>query len=114
MTNAENAIANLKNMKYLCETDNHGRGYGIFHVNEGDKAWIDEAIKALEQSEWTLVSEQEPTTASHVLVSTVDDVVCEADYGVIRHDAPMNTLAKEFLESIVAWRPMPEPYKEEV
>lgn len=65
MTNAENAIANLKNMKYLCETDNHGRGYGIFHVNEGDKAWIDEAIKAL----------SEPT----IPLSVIEDIKAEIE-----------------------------------
>lgn len=99
----EEAIKTLKGEAWVCCAEKWNEALEI-------------AIEALEQepeqeSEWTLISEQEPTTASHVLVSTTDGVVCEVDYAVMKHDAFENTLIQIFLESIVAWMPLPKPYK---
>lgn len=85
MTNAENAIANLKNMKYLCETDNHGRGYGIFHVNEGDKAWIDEAIKALEREEAVLKALKEVKAEIEAMYGVTD--TCDGSLRIDKYEA---------------------------
>ncbi len=63
--------------------------------------------------EWIPIEKELPTTANHILVCTKDGVVTEADYVNIKHNADANTYMKEFLDSnsIIAWMPMPEPYK---
>ena len=64
-------------------------------------------------NDWIPISVEEPTTADHVLVSTNTGSVFELDYVVTKHDASMNYIAKETLDSIVAWMPLPAPYKVE-
>lgn len=51
-----------------------------------------------------------PDTARHVLVTrkwSEDDLeVCEMDYGVSVH-------SQNFVDNVIAWMPLPEPYKED-
>ena len=75
---------------------------------------------------WIPISLQEPFVADHVLVTLKwgedDYEVCECDYGVTKYCAECtdeNLVRKEdakksrdFLDHIIAWRFMPEPYEE--
>lgn len=70
--------------------------------------------------DWIPISEREPDTADHVLVTikwAEDDFeVCEIDYGVTRYEATITKLpciSKDIIKHIVAWRPLPEAYKGE-
>jgi len=64
---------------------------------------------------WIPITEREPDTAEHVLVTikwAEDDFeVCEIDYGVMKHaEGPY---AENIIKHVIAWRPLPEPYKGE-
>lgn len=76
--------------------------------------------KALEQSQWIPISDREPDTAAHVLVtakwSEDDYEVFETDYWVVKHGANdpnwlYQAVCKKEIDHITAWQRMPEPYK---
>lgn len=62
---------------------------------------------------WIPISEREPDTADHVLVtikwSEDDFEVCSLDYGVL--SASRSTWDKDIIKHVIAWRPLPEAYK---
>lgn len=64
---------------------------------------------------WIPITEREPDTAEHVLVTikwAEDDFeVCEIDYGVMKYSK--TDYMGKMLNHIIAWRPLPEPYKGE-
>ena len=68
----------------------------------------------LSNSGWIPITEREPDTAEHVLVTVKwadDDLeVCEIDYGVIK--AEPTPSGEIMLKHIIAWQPMPKPYEE--
>lgn len=66
---------------------------------------------------WIPINEKDVDTADHVLVtlkwSDDDYEVCELDYGVTEYDANCgNIWCKRMIEHVIAWAPMPKPYKE--
>lgn len=69
-------------------------------------------------SEWIPITEREPDTADHVLVTLKwkdnDYEVVEMDYGTAKYAAERLNLrrAKIEINAIVAWMPLPQPYKE--
>ena len=73
-------------------------------------------------SNWIPIREREPDTADHVLVTvewSKDDLeVMELDYGVTKYTLQNASNIYEIdelqalMDHIVAWMPMPEPYKE--
>lgn len=78
------------------------------------EAW-DMAIKALEQTRWIPVSEKMPPIAQRVLVSATNGEVFIARY----HSFDKWTFEPTGIsyaykkDSIVAWMPLPQPYKAE-
>ena len=72
-------------------------------------------ILELDVDDWIPISEREPDTADHVLVTIkwADDdfEVCSLDYGVL--SASRSTWNKDIIKHVVAWRPLPEAYKGE-
>lgn len=82
-----------------------------------------EIIKTNYQDGWIPATEQEPPE-DHVLVtlkhSEDDYEVTEIDYGILKHEIREHLTyedfiwAKEIQKRIIAWMPMPEPYKEEL
>lgn len=66
---------------------------------------LDLAIKALEerpQGEWLLLSEQQPPKSGYYITSTIyNQVYC--DYWSVDHF--------DRTETVLAWMPLPEPYK---
>lgn len=71
---------------------------------------------------WVPIAEREPDPAKHALVTLKwdddDYEVCELDYGVTKHyanngnDEESVKWCKRMIEHVIAWMPMPEPYKE--
>ena len=66
---------------------------------------------------WRPIKEQPANTANHVLVtlkwSDHDYEVCELDYGVTKYMAAQgDEWSKRMIEHVLAWMPLPEPYKE--
>lgn len=67
---------------------------------------------------WIPINKKDINTSDHVLVtlkwSDDDYEVCEFDYGVTEHAARHgNELCQRMIEHVIAWTPMPNPYKEE-
>ena len=67
---------------------------------------------------WTPINEKDVNTSDHVLVtlkwSDDDYEVCELDYGVTEYAARHgNEWCQRMIEHVIAWTPMPNPYKEE-
>ena len=81
-----------------------------------------EIVKTDHRDGWIPITEQEPPE-DHVLVtlkhSNDDYEVTEIDYGVgkalmdEKHSRIMSKQAAELILKIIAWMPMPEPYKED-
>lgn len=81
-----------------------------------------EIVKTDQRDGWIPVTEQEPPE-DHVLVtlkhSNDDYEVTEIDYGLEKHQIREHLTYEEFiyanetLKRIIAWMPMPEPYKED-
>ena len=81
-----------------------------------------EIVKTNHRDGWIPITEQEPPE-DHVLVtlkhSNDDYEVTEIDYGVgkalmdEKHSRIMRKQAAELILKIIAWMPMPEPYKED-
>lgn len=87
------------------------------------------AIKALEQSEWIPATERLPEETGEYLVSTDNDEIFVIPYD--EHERDFGYWYEEFSEEtggkigeewrsaddncmkVVAWRPLPEPYREE-
>lgn len=67
-----------------------------------------ERLEGQTTQEWIPISEQEPTTGEHVLVtikwSEQDYEATELDYGVEKN--------KKDPANIIAWMPLPIPYRE--
>lgn len=71
---------------------------------------------------WIPITEKEPDTADHILVTCKwdedDYEVCELDYGVTKHyanngnDEESVKWCKRMIEHVIAWMYMPGPYKE--
>lgn len=76
---------------------------------------LDRAIEALKAQEWIPCSERLPETSVYVLATTNKGIITTA---IIREGKTHNERywwhrRSEFLEGeIVAWMPLPEPYKE--
>ena len=80
-----------------------------------------EIIKTDHRAGWIPITEQEPP-GIHVLVtlkhSDDDYEVIEIDYGVgkammdEKHTKIMREHAADLISKIIAWMPLPEPYKE--
>lgn len=70
---------------------------------------------------WVPITEKEPDQAEHVLVTLKwkddDYEVCELDYGVTKYcmnndsDEDVVRWCKLMVEHVIAWMPLPEPYK---
>lgn len=100
----EEAIAILEVSKHMATS---GRMY-----NQA----IDMAIEAL-TNEWTPITVSEPNTSDHVLVTYKwcddDYETSELDYWVTKHEAENgNEKCKRLIDHVIAWRRMPDPYKE--
>lgn len=66
---------------------------------------------------WIPINEKDVDTTDHVLVtlkwSDYDYEVCELDYGVTEYEARHgNKWCQRMIEHVIAWSPMPKPYKE--
>lgn len=66
---------------------------------------------------WIPINEKDVNTSDHVLVtlkwSDDDYEVCELDYGVTEYGAKCgDKWCKRMIEHVIAWSPMPKPYKE--
>ena len=77
---------------------------------------IDMAIEAL-TNEWTPITVSEPNTSYHVLVTykwDEDDYeTSEMDYWVTKHEAENgNEKCKRLIDHVIAWRRMPDSYKD--
>lgn len=87
--------------------------YGQEYDEKGIEA-LKMAIKALEQTRWIPVSEELPPIAHRVLVSATNGEVFIARY----HSFDKWTFEPTRIsyaynkDSIVAWMPLPEPYRE--
>ena len=68
------------------------------------------------KDDWILISEKEPDTANHVLVTYKwgedDYEVSEIDYGMVKYLASTNSYCQNLIDHVIAWRYMPKPYKE--
>ena len=69
------------------------------------------------QSSWTPITESEPTTIDHVLVtykwSDDDYEVSEMDYWVTKYGAEHgDKWCEKQMNHVIAWREIPKPYKE--
>ena len=72
---------------------------------------------------WTPITEKEPDPDKHVLVTLKwkddDYEVCELDYGVTKYcmnndsDEDVVRWCKQMIEHVVAWMPLPKPYRED-
>lgn len=81
-----------------------------------------EIVKTNQRDGWIPITEKEPPE-DHVLVtlkhSNDDYEVTEIDYGVgkalmdAKHTRIMRKQAAELILKIIAWMPLPEPYKED-
>ena len=96
-------------MRYISEENlrkhiiSEGCDEGCGYIDERD-------LPNMEWEGWTPISD-EPKTAAHILVSTDTRSVFELDYAVTKHDAKVNPIAKQIIDSIVGWMPMPKPYE---
>lgn len=76
----------------------------------------DRVVEAL-TNEWTPITVSEPNTSDHVLVTYKwcddDYETSELDYWVTKHEAENgNEKCKRLIDHVIAWRRMPDPYKE--
>lgn len=76
-------------------------------------------LEYLVNNAWIPITEREPDTAEHVLVTIKwaeeSFEVCELDYGVTHYEATITKLpclSKDIINHVIAWRPMPEAYRE--
>lgn len=69
-----------------------------------------------DQLKWIPIIEREPDTTDHVLVTVKwaedDYEVTELDYWVTKKYP--TTVGREIIDHIIAWKPMPQPYKEQM
>ena len=94
-----NTIKNLKELKSF-----HNGSYG---------ADIDKAIKVLEQTMWIPVSERLPVMNGNYLVTVeANDGTASIKYQMVDHYGP-KWLHEEKTQKVIAWMPLPEPYKAE-
>lgn len=90
-----------------------------------DKLWLDAmeaAIEALEQTEWILCSERLPGRYETVLLSVFDaktenSIVETGNYDYIYKDFLIDAQMSDHRlcesETVLAWRPLPKPYRSE-
>jgi hypothetical protein len=75
--------------------------------------WLKDYKRLREQTSWIPISEHPPELESHVLVSLDDKYVTDDYYGLYGandFDAFKDGAVEE---KVVAWMPLPEPYKAE-
>lgn len=87
------------------------RAFGYHNVIEA----IREVPSAQPEQRWIPVSERLPEKGERVLatVNFDDPFVCEIDYWEDAKKAEWDMEQMNFVESITAWMPLPDPYKEE-
>lgn len=69
------------------------------------KEEMEEVIRELKSRRWIPITEKEPDTGDHVIVTYNDGVVEELDYNVDKY------FNGELWNRVVAWMYMPEPWK---
>ena len=86
--------------------------YEIRHVNVMivSKEARDMAIKALEQDKWIPVSERYPTDTNKCYLVCYEDGCMTIEY--LYFDGDGYPFFSEMELGVVAWMPLPEPYKE--
>lgn len=90
---------NLKKLKSF-----HNGSYG---------ADIDKAIKAIEQTMWIPVNERLPVMTGNYLVTVeANDGTASIKYQMVDHYGP-KWLHDEKTQKVIAWMPLPEPYRAE-
>ena len=82
-----------------------------------------EIVKTDQRDGWIPATEESEPPETHVLVtlkhSEDDYEVTEIDYGIVKHQIREHLTyeelkrANEIMKKIIAWMPMPEPYKED-
>ena len=83
-----------------------------FASTEDDRQACSMAIKALERSRWIPTAERLPRTEQYALITVHNQTkMCWYQNGVFV-DGEQNAYTKED-EELVAWMPLPEPYRAE-
>ena len=103
---------NKEAIKELQRVDDFVNGVGrpeVLGTPEILSSALELAIKALEESEWVPVSERLPDKSDWYLATMVGEFGNTHTYSVF-YSTTNKTF--EFLEKVTAWKPLPEPYKE--
>lgn len=85
----------------------HNKGW-----NDCNKYWFNIIEEQLKVSEWISVSERLPDVDIEVLVSCKARIT-KYSYIDIDYRSKKNGKWVYFGEDVIAWRPLPEPYREE-
>lgn len=83
----------------------HNKGW-----NDCNKYWFNIIEEQLKVNDWTLASEKTPEASVDVLVTYKND-----DKLIVDTDFWYKTIDTWFYfgEKVIAWQPLPEPYREE-
>lgn len=98
----------------LCDCDN---GICKEFKRIGGKGDFEKDVLARIEPSWTPITESEPNTIDHVLVtykwSDDDYEVSEMDYWVTKYGAEHgDKWCEKQMNHVIAWREKPKPYKE--
>lgn len=105
----EKALSCIETIRFL---QNHFlSNHGVFTDRELED--IETVIKKLKQTRWIPCSERLPEKNGNYLVTVeANDGTASINYQMVDHYGPY-WLHEEKTRKVIAWRPLPEDYKEE-